>query len=132
MFTLKERGYSLVEVMVAVSLLSAVLIPIVLILSSSATSMSASSNRSVASNLAQEKMEELRNTLYDSIVNATDSKTVNRVTFTRETSVMVAPPELGVATDASVKKITITVSWQEDGKIRSISLVTIRSNQVKV
>ncbi len=129
MLIFKKEGYSLVEVAVAVSLLAVVLIPIFLLIGQGATSMVVSSNRSIASNLAQEKMEEIRNTAYGSIVNATDSKTVNNITFTRNVAVVIAPSEIILA-DSGIKKITVTVKWMEYGKERSICLVAYRTELI--
>ena len=60
-----------------------------------------------ATNLAQEKIEQLKNTSYASITNQTETGIGLNNAFTRTTTVQDGVPQ------ANMKTITVTVTWNE-------------------
>ena len=115
-----ERGFTLLEILLTITLLVVGLASLV-----SATSLILSSggiNESelVAKNLAEEKIETLKNTSYSSIANETKAPVSGFSAFQRE--VAVTTPL------TSLKQITVTVYWYHKTSELSTALVTYRSD----
>ena len=66
-----ERGVTLLEVLIALSILAMVLLPVVLGFSQALTNTARSTIQSVATSWAREKMEELKLLPYDQVVSTT-------------------------------------------------------------
>ena len=117
------KGFTIIEVMVAmivlaIGLLSFFALNVAIIKGNVFAKMMTS-----ATNLAQEKIEELKNTPYASIVEQSETNIGLNNAFTRTTTVQPGVPQ------TSMKTITVTVYWQEmkpfkAQKQHSISLTT--------
>ena len=103
----KTRGFSLVEVLVAITLFS--------IVSAGTTSFAVSSMRRTAGNRAsagaviagQQEIEDLRGLDYASIGSRTYTTTVGNVSYSVATVVQNNTPA------ANMKQVTVTVSWSD-------------------
>jgi Tfp pilus assembly protein PilV len=80
-----------------------------------------SSSRTVASSLAQERIERFRTEPYALIVAGNDARVVDGVTYTRTWTVATNDPAPGL------KTVSVTVSWTTRGKLHSSVLATILS-----
>lgn len=131
-FTFKrEGGFSIIEIMVAVSLLAAVLVPIFIMFSEGINLTSRSTNLNLAVNCAQDKMEKIRNMPHALITIGTwpgEEVTANKRNFTR----CVTVTDSGVTGgDENLKKITVDIFWNHDGTTHSTSLTTFRCNKLE-
>jgi len=116
----KDNGFTLLEVLLTILLM---VVGFVLLLQALATGLFAggeNENDLVAINLAQEKMESLRNTVYTSIANETKAVVSGFPAFQREA--VVTTPQSGL------KQVTINVYWSSKGAEISQSLVTYISD----
>lgn len=125
-----EDGFTLLEILGAVTLLAVSLIPIMLIFYSGTFNTTATTYRNIAADFAQQKIEVIRNMSYDNITTAnlpSDNPESGDRSFTRTVTIVSSPSEIPSA-NADIKKITVTVSWVDgSGITRSVSLVTFRS-----
>ena len=115
-----ERGFTLLEILLTITLLVVGLASLV-----SATSLILSSggiNESelTAKNLAEEKIETLKNTSYSSITNEAKAPVSGFSAFQRE--IVVTTPI------TSLKQITVTVYWYHKASELSTAWVTYRSD----
>jgi type IV pilus assembly protein PilV len=113
-----ERGFTLIEVLVAIAIISVG----VLALGANTTSISRSNrlsaNTTIAVNLAQEKLEEAK--AQTSFANGTFTDTPPGPagsTFTRALVISDSP-------EAGLKQVDVTVTWMEYGAERSVGLNT--------
>ena len=116
-------GFTLVEIMVAIVVLAVGLLSFFALNVAIIKSNVSAKMVSAATNLAQEKIENIKNTDYSLIVDATETNIGLNSAFTRTTSVQTDVPQ------SNMKTITVTVSWQEmkpfkSQKVHSISLTT--------
>lgn len=117
-----ERGFTLIEVVTAMTLIVIALIPIMLMFNTGVRSTDKASYHSVALGLAQERIEQLRDTAYNDLASVTDSSiTISGATFNR--TVTVTTPE------SNLKKIVVNVSWTYNSANRSVSLTTYRTSR---
>lgn len=119
------KGFTLIEVMIAMIILAIGLLSFFALNVAIMKSNVMGKMMTAATNLAQEKIEELKNTPYASITSGT--QTENNIglnnAFTRSTTVQSNVPQ------TNMKTITVTVSWSEmkpfiAQKQHSISLTT--------
>jgi len=116
----KKSGFTLLEVLLTIILM---VTGSVLLLQALATGLFAggqNENDLVAINLAQEKMENLRNTAYASIANETKAVVPGFSAFQRE--VVVTTPQ------SNLKQVTVNVYWASKGSELSQGLVTYISD----
>ncbi|MBI5376873.1 MAG: prepilin-type N-terminal cleavage/methylation domain-containing protein [Candidatus Schekmanbacteria bacterium] len=124
-----DRGFTLIEVMVAVSLMTVGILSFLMLSSVLIKSQSSSYMQSVALYLAQEKIDQTMNLPFTSLVTSTTNETNSQIAtahpeiigvksaFTRTTSILVDSPSAGL------KSITVTVSWKDSNRIsHSVSL----------
>ena len=102
-----KEGFTLVEIMVAMIVLSIGLLSFFALNMAIIKSNVFSKAITYATNLAQEKIEQLKNTPYASITNQTETGIGLNNAFTRTTTVQEGVPQ------ANMKTITVTVTWQE-------------------
>ena len=112
------RGFTLLEVLVALSLSGLVLASLVPLLVASIRGVDQARRLTTASGLAQAKLEEIRNTA-GVVVGGSDSvdATGRGETYTRTWTV-------GAGPTATCKTLTVTVAWSEHGN-HSASLHSI-------
>ena len=106
-FWKRKEGFTLVEIMVAMIVLSIGLLSFFALNMAIIKSNVFSKAITYATNLAQEKIEQLKNTPYASITNQTETGIGLNNAFTRTTTVQEGVPQ------ANMKTITVTVTWQE-------------------
>lgn len=117
-------GYSLVEMLIGIMILSIAI--------GSAFSLSVNINRTMlnnqrvtaASNLAEYKLEELRNMPYIQIQNGNDAGTMDGYGnspggFSRSWAVTADTPVTGL------KSVTVTINWQQWGDTRSYTMTGV-------
>ena len=98
---LSQRGFSLIELMVAAAILAIAIFGIFQAYSTGFMGMADAKYRTVATNIAQEKMEGIKNESF--VDSSTDSDTVSGINFT--TTVDVIPIE------ANLSNVITTVTW---------------------
>lgn len=113
-----KRGTSLVEVMVAVLILTIVMLGGSFFHVASTGQINLRKQYRVASQLAAQKLEELKAGNYDAIAigEAKDSLSLDGLSCSRNTVV----EDVG-----SFKQVRVTVQWGQVGKERNVSLVTL-------
>jgi len=114
-----EDGFTLTEVLIAMIILTTGLLGMVALTTGIMTGNKHSSNLTIATVLAQDKMEEVARIGYFNIIEETDD--YNDISdypqFKRVTAIVVNSPF------PNMKTVTITVFWDSDG--RSMALDTI-------
>ena len=114
--TLNDRGMTLLEILVAVTVLCVGLLAVVVMFPTSSGNIDHAGKVSKATALAQEKMEEYRNTTFDSITAGSDTPTG----FTRNWTVA----DAGSA-PFRLRTVTVIVGWPSTlGRPKSITLQT--------
>lgn len=151
-------GVTLIELMIAVAILSVAIAGLAGSFTYIQRAIQASKNRTLASNLAQEKMQILKQKVYYQVLITTDPAhnttdfapesldydsgyfppeeiTEAGVTYTRYTYVQVAKEDSGgiqllapTIPDTGMKLITVTVAWSQGGAKRKLSLRNIMAN----
>lgn len=116
----RSRGFTLVEMIVAILLIGVGLMGLAAISSTVTRANVQSSALTAGSALAQERIERLRTEAYSAIVNGNDTRVVDGVTYTRTWEVTNDTPNVGL------KTVAVTVSWNERGRVHSTTLRTIR------
>jgi prepilin-type N-terminal cleavage/methylation domain-containing protein len=117
----EESGYSLIEVLIGMTILAIAL--------ASAFALSMNSSRLIANGqylssaaaLADTKIEELRNLDFENVVTGADSGLLNSLgeagsTFSRSWAVTDDSPETGL------KTVVVSVSWTQWGQARTYTL----------
>jgi prepilin-type N-terminal cleavage/methylation domain-containing protein len=117
---LKRKGFSLIEVLIGLTILAVGLLVIAGMQMTSIKGSSFSHHVSHATILAQDKLEELKNLSYSLLISQ-DYVTVPDTIFLRKHGVLEDPGN-------SIKTVTVTVKWTDQSE-HSISLITLRSNQ---
>jgi len=118
-----NSGFTLIEVLAAMLILSVGLLGIAALITGIISSNKLSNRISTATVIAQDKMEQIRMTGYSGmpVSDTTTTEDYNSITnyslYKRVTFTEVANP------DAGMKKITVTVSWDADA--HSVELKTI-------
>jgi type IV pilus assembly protein PilV len=118
---IENRGFTLVEVLVTLIILAIGFSALAALQVSSVKRTGFAKNASIATSLAQKKLEELKNSSFDSIVSNTDGVTEQAMTvaWTVQTfdTGSNAPPN-------RYKDVTVNVTWGE-GEVESTSCYTI-------
>jgi type IV pilus assembly protein PilV len=116
-----RKGFSLLEVLLALVLFGTGFAVLLQIISTGLFAGSVNENEVVAANLAQERIEELRNTDYASIADELSASAVTGFTgFTRQARVTV--PQTGL------KQVTVYVYWYVRNTQTSMNMVTYISD----
>jgi type IV pilus assembly protein PilV len=116
-------GFTLVEMMVAILLLSVGLMGLAALSTTVTRGNIQSSTLTAASALAQERIERFRTESYGSIASGGDTRGVDGVTYTRNWTVTNDDPEAGL------KAIAVTVRWSTNGRAHATTLTTIRGTR---
>jgi len=119
---LSKKGFSLIELMVAVVILAMAVFGIFLAFSTGFQGMGDARDRTVATNYAREKMEDLKNKTFVEIIPEPLDYIPGQTKFRREVDV----------TDEVVgelKKVTTTVRWKNRKDVdKEVELVTLVYN----
>lgn len=116
----REKGFTLLEVLLTIILIAVGFTALLQAFSIGLFSGAENENELIAMTLAQEKMEDLRNRTYVSIVSEARAAVTGYPSFERQ--VVVTTPQTGLAL------ITTTVFWASKGSDLSVVLVTYISN----
>ncbi len=112
-----KKGFTLLEVLIAVIILAAGAIAIVKGCNTIMTSASGAEDAALAVYIAQAKMEGIRNTAFASIANISPAQDPNFPGFTVAATVSGADP----------KQVDVTVTWSARGGQAGITLTTLRT-----
>lgn len=115
-----RQGFTLAELLLALIFLTAVLIPLLASISSILVASGDTEHNMVAVNLAQAKMEEIKNTAFDSIVDESKSAVSGHPTYKQE--VITSDPETGL------RNVKVVVYWETStGSENNLDLETLIS-----
>lgn len=119
-----KKGFSLLEAMLALLLFGTGLVFLLQLLNTGLFVSGQNEDTVIAANLAQEKIEESRNTTYASLASETPAVAVSGFPgFTREVLVDdLTPPQTGL------KEITVNVNWYAKNNIMTTTMVTYVSD----
>lgn len=122
---LRQDGFTLIEMMVAIILIGVGLMGLAALSSTVTRANVQSSALTSASALAQEKIEGFRSMPYAEIGAgaSTDVRTLDGIGYSRTWSVQTDQPA------ADLKTISVTVSWTSRGKTHTTTLSTIRGKR---
>ena len=112
---LSHKGFSLIELMVAAAILMFAIFGIFQAYSTGFLGMFDSRDRTVATNYVQEKMEELENADFDTVVDEASSQIIGDIKFSRNVNVeyIDGSTNLIVAEPTNLKRVTTTVNWND-------------------
>ncbi|GEM_PF-650252 len=116
----KVPGFALLELLLTILLLTSGLAAMFEAMSLGLFAASDNENSLVALNLAEEKMEEIKNTSYASIADQAKAAVSGFSVFQRE--VVVTIPQ------SNLKQVTVTVYWNTQANELNVALVTYVSN----
>ena len=116
-------GFSLLEVLLAIMLFAVGTVSILEVIQRSQAGSTEGESVVIATQLAQRRLEELRNTAYASLADEAKASVSSPSGFTRfSRQVTVTTPY------ANLKQIVVTVYWTLAGGEASLTLQTYRSN----
>ena len=123
-----EDGYTLVELLVAMSVFGVVLTAVTAAFISSARSIGDQRLRTAATRLATDRLETLRTAPFDALdaqAGVRTTSTAHGRQFATDTEVVPVDPATGQpAVDGGVKQVTARVSWTSGGATRQVSFTT--------
>ena len=127
--TKKRRGFSLIEMIIGLVLLAVGLGAMAALSISLSNIMSRNQNYSAACNLAEQKVEELRNETYGAIIDGDDGGSINQAggddgaaIYSRSWTVDDDTPA------ANMKTVLVSVSWDQWGETRTYELKGVIAN----
>lgn len=112
----RHKGFALLELLLTILLLTSGLAAIFEAMSIGLFAAGDNENSLVALNLAEEKMEEIKNKSYGSIANEAKAVVSGFSVFQRD--VVVTTPQ------ANLKQVTVTVYWNTQANELNVALVT--------
>jgi len=116
-----DRGFTLIEIIVAVFMLTIALLSLVSVTVIVIKGNAFSKTMTAATTLARDKMEELKNTDYSSVTSSASTETVQNM-YQRSWTVTTDSPA------ANMKTVVVTVNWSWNGQTRNVTLQSIISN----
>ncbi len=115
------KGFTLLEILLALVLFTIGVISVLWLFSSVLVGSSDAENTTIAINLAQRRMEEIRNLAFSDIVAEAKTTVTGFPNFQREVEI---DDPAGTPSIADLKEVTVTVYWTSKGGEVSESLVT--------
>ena len=128
-----KSGFTLLEVLVALSVFVIAVVVIIQLFPVGLKSSRASKNETTAINLAQAGLENAKGTAYNDVTSESRTRVSSDPTspfynFERESSVQFVDTNLDTSeTDLGLKKITVTIFWQESGQEQEVSATYSKS-----
>ncbi len=125
MFKVGARGFTLIEILIVIAFFAAGAVVLLQIFSMGLYGSVDNENTMIATALAQEKMEEMRNTHYDFITDRTETINRDNTSFTRE--VRITPVR------TNLEEVRVNVIWHKtlgDVNISTVTVVTYVSNVI--
>ncbi len=128
-----KLGFTLVEVLVALSVFVIAIIVIIQLFPVGLKSSISSKHKTTAVNLVQAGLENAKETAYDDVSGESRTRVSSDPTnpfysFERESSVQFVDTNLDISeTDLGLKKIIVSVFWQESGQEQEVSATYIKS-----
>lgn len=119
----RMNGFSLIEVLISLVILAISLLALAGLMTTTTKNNAFGGNMTEAATLAQDRMEELRVTDWDNIVDGNDTIPMRGLNYDRVWTVALGPNSPAPPNDND-KRITVTVNWN-DGMARSISFLTV-------
>jgi len=114
----KQFGFTMIELLIALFVLSFVLLSITSLVYSVMRSTSQGKGTSIATTLMQDKLESLKNAGLSSLTSGNDSVRLGSTDYLRQWVVSPA---------GNVRTITVTVNWNNPGP-HNISVTTLRGD----
>ena len=119
------RGFTLIEILIVIAFFAAGAVVLLQVFSMGLYGSVDNENTMIATALAQEKMEEIRNVAYASVVPEARAQVTNYASFDREVLVVNAPAS---NPNTNLKQVTVNIYWNGKTGDVKISLVTYVSN----
>jgi len=116
----RKRGFTLLEVLIATLLLTGGVLSIVGAFSSGMVTSGDVERVALALNLAQEKLEDIKNKTYANVANEAQSAVSGFPVFQRQVAVTVL--------QTGLKQVAVTVSWDTKGGQADVALMTLVTN----
>jgi len=114
-YSLKSDGFTLIEILIAIIILSISLLALAGLMATTTQNTSFGGHITEAATFAQDRMEELRVTQWATIVSGTDTRTGSTgIIYTRNCNVV---------QNGNLRTITITISWN-DRVFHSFNLIS--------
>jgi prepilin-type N-terminal cleavage/methylation domain-containing protein len=113
-----RQGFTLIEILIAVFILSVVLLAISTMVFSVMRATSQSKEMATATTLVQDKLETLKNASVASLVSGNDSISLGNITYLRQWI---------ISTAGNIKTITVSVNWISRGT-HNVSITTLRGD----
>ncbi len=117
---MKQKGFTLFEVLLTILILTSALITLLQVFSTGLVAGGDNESILVGTALAQEKMEDIRNKSYASVVAETKAAVSGFPEFQRE--VLITTPQ------TNLKQVTVNVTWTIKAQELTTQLVTYVSN----
>ena len=114
-----NKGFTYIELAIAMAIIALIVLGFTRLFLRSAVSVRSMEFQTIAYNFAGSRMEELKMTPFDSIVNETQAQTVSGKTFTRNVTIS--------QLENSLKRVDIEVIWTEQGQNRNIEISSLVS-----
>ncbi len=112
----KDSGFTMIELLMALAVLSVALLGIGSMVYSVMGSTSVSKGMTVATTLMQDKMESLKNTVVSSLTTGNDTVQMGNVSYLRQWT---------ISPSANTRTITVSVNWDYRGP-HHVSTTTLR------
>jgi prepilin-type N-terminal cleavage/methylation domain-containing protein len=117
-----DQGFTLIEIMIALVILSIALIALAGLQVSAIKGNAFSKRLTTAVSIGNEKMEELKNSSYANIISESATKvTRSNMNFTRQVMVTNNSPL------PNTKTVNVMVTWSDNSKSHSVPITTIIS-----
>jgi len=113
-----QSGFTLIELFIALFILSVVLLAISTMVYSVMRSTSQSKETSTATTLMQDKMESLKHAPLGSLTNGNDTVRLGNIDYLRQWT---------ISASANIRTITVTVTWNNRGN-HTVSATTLRGD----
>ncbi|MGD0624869.1 MAG: prepilin-type N-terminal cleavage/methylation domain-containing protein [Thermodesulfobacteriota bacterium] len=114
----EQQGFTLIEILIALFILSVVLLAISTMVFSVMRATSQSKETATATTLAQDKLESLKNASVGSLASGNDSINLGNISYLRQWI---------ISTAGNIRTVTVTVNWNSRGT-HNISMTTLRGD----